>query len=44
VENSNFFEDIAWLLLEQAMLIEGAPPKDITAFTRRLNSIMVKAL
>jgi molecular chaperone HtpG len=44
VEDRELFEDIAWLLLEQAMLIEGAPPKDITAFTRRLNSIMAKAL
>jgi molecular chaperone HtpG len=44
VEDSELFEDIAWLLLEQAMFIEGAPPKDITAFTRRLNSIMAKAL
>lgn len=44
VEDSDLFADTAWLLLEQAMLIEGAPPKDITAFTRRLNSILAKAL
>jgi len=44
VEDSGLFEDIAWLLLEQALLIEGAAPKDITSFTRRLNSIMEKAI
>ena len=44
VKDGTLFEDISWLLLEQAMLIEGAPPKDTAAFTRRLNNVLTKAL
>ena len=44
VQESALFEDIAWLLLEQAMLIEGAPPKNASTFARRLNNIMTRAL
>jgi len=44
VKDGNLFEDISWLLLEQAMLIEGAAPKDTAAFTRRLNNVLTKAL
>jgi molecular chaperone HtpG len=44
VKDGTLFEDISWLLLEQALLIEGAPPKDTTAFTRRLNNVLAKAL
>jgi molecular chaperone HtpG len=44
LDDGELFKDITWLLLEQALLIEGAPPKDISAFNRRLNSVMDRAI
>jgi molecular chaperone HtpG len=44
VQERELFEDIAWILLEEAMLIEGAPPKNASVFARRMNNIMSKAL
>ncbi len=36
--------DAAWLLLDQARIIEGEPPPDTAAFARRLAGIMQKGL
>ncbi|MGB0630318.1 MAG: molecular chaperone HtpG [Alphaproteobacteria bacterium] len=37
-------EDAAWLLLDQARIIEGEQLPDPTAFSRRLNSVMASGL
>jgi molecular chaperone HtpG len=37
-------EDAAWLLLDQARIIEGEQVPDPTAFSRRLNSVMASGL
>jgi molecular chaperone HtpG len=37
-------EDISWLLLDQAKMAEGMDIKDTVAFTKRLNTIMSKAI
>jgi molecular chaperone HtpG len=44
VQDEQLFEDACWLMLEQSMLIEGAPPKSPTVFARRLNNILTRAL
>jgi len=36
--------DAAWLLLDQARLVEGEPPSDPVAFARRLSSVIERAL
>jgi molecular chaperone HtpG len=36
--------DVSWLLLEQALLIEGAQLKNPADFAKRLNKILAKAL
>ena len=33
-------EDAAWLLLDQALLMEGVPLKDPASFVQRLNRMM----
>ena len=33
-------EDAAWLLLDQALLMEGIPLKDPAAFVQRLNRVL----
>jgi molecular chaperone HtpG len=33
-------QDAAWLLLDQALLMEGVPLQDPAAFVRRLNRIL----
>ena len=38
------FNDAAFLLLEQALLVEGAPLKDPAAFVKRLNKLMSRAV
>ena len=45
-ENSDkdLIDDISWLLLDQAILVEGASLKNPHDFTQRLNRIMEKAL
>jgi len=35
------FEDLCWMLLEQATLIEGQPLEDPTSFVRRLNDLIL---
>jgi molecular chaperone HtpG len=44
VDDESFIEDISFLLLEQALLVEGVELKDPAAFVKRLNKIMVKAV
>jgi molecular chaperone HtpG len=44
LKDEAFTEDISFLLLEQALLVEGVELKDPAAFVRRLNKIMVKAV
>jgi len=36
--------DAAWLLLDQARILEGEAPDDPTAFTRRLSEVMTRAM
>ena len=38
------FEDIAWLLLDQARILEGQLPADPAAFTARLNKLVLSGL
>jgi molecular chaperone HtpG len=35
------FEDLSWVLLEQAMLIEGQPLADPASFARRVNTLII---
>ena len=37
-------EDAAWLLLDQARIIEGEPLPDATAFSRRLSTLVERGL
>jgi molecular chaperone HtpG len=43
-EDPSFIEDISFLLLDQALLVEGVELKDPAAFVKRLNRIMIKAV
>ena len=43
-KNDAYFEDVSFILLEQAMLIEGVEIKKPGEFVRRLNRVMEKAL
>lgn len=43
-QGADFMEDAAYLLLDQARILEGEPPSDTKAFTRRFSEVMVKAL
>ena len=38
------FADAAWLLLDQARIVEGEPVADAAAFSRRLTAVMEKGL
>ena len=40
----NLVEDAAWLLLDQARIIEGEPLPDAAAFSRRLSTLVEKGL
>ena len=42
--DQSLVEDISWLLLDQAILVEGAPLKNPHEFAQRLNRVMEKAL
>ncbi len=42
--DTSLIDDISWLLLDQAILVEGAPLKNPHEFTQRLNRVMEKAL
>jgi molecular chaperone HtpG len=44
VEDKDLLEDVSNLLLEQAMLVEGAEIKKPAEFVKRLNRILTKAL
>jgi len=44
IEEGELFEDISRLLLEQALLLEGAELKDPNAFVRRLNRVLEKSI
>jgi molecular chaperone HtpG len=44
LQDNQLFEDISWLLLEQAMLIEGVLPQNASSFARRLNNVLTEAL
>ncbi|WP_419903334.1 molecular chaperone HtpG [Kiloniella sp.] len=37
-------EDIAWLLLDQARILEGQMPSDVTTFAQRMSRVMGKGL
>ena len=41
--DEEIFTDVSHLLLEQALLVEGAELKDLTGFAARLNRVMAKA-
>ena len=43
-EDKRVIEDVSWLLLEQALLIEGATLKNPAQFAKRLNTVMARAL
>ena len=42
--SGSIVEDAAWLLLDQARIIEGEPLPDAAAFSRRLSSLVEKGL
>lgn len=44
LEDDDRFADAAFLLLDQALLVEGAPVKDPAEFVKRLNRVMETAL
>jgi molecular chaperone HtpG len=37
-------EDAAWLLFDQALLLEGVPLKDPTTFVQRLNRVLNQSI
>jgi len=43
-DDKALIEDASWLLLEQAMLIEGAQIKNPADFAKRLNKVLARAL
>ena len=43
-EASGEIEDVAWLLLDQARIIEGETPPDPAAFARRMADVITKGL
>jgi molecular chaperone HtpG len=42
--DKSLVEDSAWLVFDEARLLEGEAPNDATAFAARLRRIMEKAL
>ncbi len=44
IEDRVLIEDISWILLNQALMIEGAEVKNPTLFAKRMNRLMAKAL
>jgi len=42
--SSGKVEDAAWLLFDQALLLEGVPLKDPTAFVQRLNRVLNQSI
>jgi len=43
-EATGELDDVAWLLLDQARIIEGETPPDPAAFARRMTDVMAKGL
>jgi molecular chaperone HtpG len=43
-EASGELDDVAWLLLDQARIIEGETPPDPAAFARRMAEVITKGL
>jgi len=41
---SSKVEDAAWLLFDQALLLEGVPLRDANIFVQRLNRVLNKAI
>ena len=44
IEDDSLIEDVSFLLLEQALLVEGAELKAPADFVKRLNRIMTRAI
>ena len=42
--DSASFDDLVWVLFDQAVLAEGGQPQDPAAFVRRLNSFLLRGL
>jgi molecular chaperone HtpG len=42
--NDSKVEDAAWLLFDQALLLEGVPLKDPAAFVQRLNRVLSQSI
>jgi molecular chaperone HtpG len=43
-QDSASFDDLVWVLFDQALLAEGGQPQDPAAFVKRLNSFMLRGL
>ncbi len=43
-QDKELFEDVSWLLLDQAKIAEGMEVKDPISFAKRLTSVMNKAI
>ncbi|HKJ86470.1 MAG TPA: molecular chaperone HtpG, partial [Spirochaetia bacterium] len=43
-DDASLVEDIAFLLFDQALLVEGAPVKEPADFVKRLNRVLSRAL
>ena len=43
-DQGSSFDDLVWVLFDQALLAEGGQPQDPAAFVRRLNTFMLRGL
>lgn len=43
-KEDNVINDAAWLLFDQALLVEGLPVENPGSFVQRLNRVLVKAV
>ena len=43
-DQGSSFDDLVWVLFDQALLAEGGQPQDPAAFVRRLNAFMLRGL
>jgi molecular chaperone HtpG len=43
-DSNNKVEDAAWLLFDQALLLEGVPLKDPALFVQRLNRVLNQSI
>jgi len=44
VEDDEFAADVAFLLLDQALIVEGAPVPEPAEFVKRLNRVVQRAV